>query len=88
MSQAKAKARVKEHFRVVYDKRLDDLVVSDVPGYWMDKKPVDLSQNGRHPGYSNYRASYAYFDPPRDKKGRFSSPTKTWRIIYEKQQNE
>jgi len=82
----KAMERVRSHMRTYYNVDLDDLEFTDVPGYWQDKEPK------MHPGHplhecvfcdGPFRASYRYFDPIRDPKGRFSSPYRTWRLLYE-----
>ncbi len=72
-----AKEKVREYFWLHYNVRLDDLEITSTPGYWQDKNPTKYIY-GRP-----IKATYAYFDPRRDKKGRFASPYRTWRILFE-----
>jgi len=81
-----AMERVRSHMRIYHNVELDDLEITDVPGYWQDKEPQ------MHPGHplhrclfcdGPFRATYRYLDPTRDSKGRFSSPYRTWRLLYE-----
>ena len=78
--------RVREHMKRKYRVDLDDLVISDVPGYWKDKEPK------MHKGHPLHRclgcdgpfcATYTYLDHPRDyTTGKFASPYRTWRILH------
>jgi hypothetical protein len=78
--------RVRQHMKMKYGIDLDDLEISDVPGYWQDKEPK------MHPGHplhgclgcdGPFRATYVYRDNPVDRTtGRFVSPYRTWRKIY------
>ncbi|MBW1732410.1 MAG: hypothetical protein JRH08_16960 [Deltaproteobacteria bacterium] len=91
----RAMERVRSHMRTYYNVDLDDLEITHVPGYWQDKEP---KMHPGHPLHGclfcdgPFRASYlpdsqrqagTYFDPIRDPKGRFSSPYRTWRLLYE-----
>ena len=76
-------ARVAWHMRMRYRVEMQDIEITDTPGYWRDKKPK------MHPGHplhgcigfdGPFRATYSYFDPPRD-HGRFASPTRTWAAL-------
>jgi hypothetical protein len=81
--------RVREHMKRKYRVDLDDLVISDVPGYWKDKEPK------MHKGHPLHRclgcdgpfcATYTYLDHPRDyTTGKFASPYRTWRILHNKE---
>ena len=82
----KAMERLRSHMRTYYNVDLDDLEITHVPGYWQDKEPK------MHPGHplhgcvfceGPFRATYRYLDPIRHSKGRFSSPYRTWRLLYE-----
>jgi len=75
--------RVDAHMRLHYRVSLDDLEMTDTPGYWKDKQPK------MHPGHplhsflfcdGPFRATYTYFDPPRI-GGRFASVTRTWAAL-------
>lgn len=78
--------KVRRHMRLYYRVDLDDLEISNVPGYWRDKKPKI------HPGHplhrcvgcaGSFRATYTYYDNQRDyATGKFASPYRTWRKIY------
>jgi hypothetical protein len=78
--------KVRQHMKMKYRVDLDDLEISNVPGYWRDKKPKI------HPGHplhrcigcdGPFRATYTYHDNPRDyTTGRFASIYRTWRKIY------
>jgi len=78
--------RVRQHMRTKYRVNLDDLEISSVPGYWKDKEP---KMHKGHPLHGcidcggPFRATYTYYDSCRDAfSGRFSSPHRTWRKIY------
>ena len=78
--------RVREHMKRKYRVDLDDLELSDVPGYWKDKEP---KMHKGHPLHSclgcdgPLRATYTYHDHPRDHAtGKFASPYRTWRILH------
>jgi len=82
----KAMERLRSHMRTYYNVDLDDLEITYVPGYWQEKEPK------MHPGHplhgclfceGPFRATYRYLDPIRHSKGRFSSPYRTWRLLYE-----
>jgi hypothetical protein len=88
MSQTvkEAEDRVRRYMKMKYQVDLDDLVISNVPGYWRDKEPKE------HRGHPLHRcigcegpfcATYVYHDSQMDvATGRFASPYKTWRILY------
>lgn len=76
--------KVRESFKLRYRVDLDDLIISDVPGYWKDKEAK------MHPGHPLHKcigcegpfaATYTFFDPSRDLSGKFASPTRTWAIL-------
>ena len=73
-------ARVAQNMRMKYRVSMQDIEITETPGYWRDKEPR------MHPGHPLHRclgcdgpfqATYTYFDPPRV-NGRFASPTRTW----------
>ena len=79
--------RVADHFRYIYRVELQDLDISDTPGYWRDK---ELHQHPNHPLHGfmfcegPFKATYYYEDGTRDlKTGRFLSPHQTWRLIHD-----
>lgn len=84
-------AMVDESMRRRYHKSLDEMNISTTPGYWEDKEP---EEHPHHPMRihgvvgvpSKFKATYTYFDFPRD-GGKFSSPTRTWKIIQSLQNN-
>lgn len=74
---------VDTHMRLRYRVSLDDLEITDIPGYWQDKEPKP------HPGHplhscmfcgGPFRATYTYFDSPRI-GWRFASTTRTWAAL-------
>lgn len=76
-------ARVAWHMRMKYRVEMQDIEITDTPGYWRDREPK------MHPGHplhgcigcdGPFRATYSYFDPPRE-HGRFASPTRTWAAL-------
>jgi hypothetical protein len=75
--------RVDEHMRLHYGVSLDDLEMSDVPGYWKDKEP---RMHPNHPLHScigcngPFRATYTFHDTGRT-NGRFASRTRTWAVL-------
>ena len=77
--------RVDSWMRLKYGIGLDDMEITDTPGYWQDKKP---RIHRGHPLHSclgcdgAFRATYTYFDSHRE-HGRFVSPARSWRIIRE-----
>lgn len=79
-----ASKRVDAHMQLHYRTKLNDMEITDTPGYWRDKKP---KAHRGHPIHScigcegPFKATYTYFDYPRDSHGRFTNITKTWRII-------
>lgn len=73
-----ARKRIEDSFRSWHRVTLDDLVITDVPGYWRDKEA------GRRPGWPigwYGKSTYRYVDPLQGPDGRFQSPYRTWRII-------
>jgi hypothetical protein len=76
-------ALVDSHMRLHYRKGLDEMEISDVPGYWRDREPQMHTGHPLHGclGCSGpFRATYTYYDPPR-RDGRFASRTRTWAIL-------
>lgn len=79
-----AKKRVEEHFQIYYRRSIDDLDITDVPGYWEEKEAQMHRGHPLHNCIGNegpFKATYTYFDRGRNDKGRFSSPYKTWRLL-------
>lgn len=60
--------RVDRHMRLHYGKGLDEMEITDVPGYWQDREGKE------------YRSTYQYLDG-RLPSGRFASPYRTWRVL-------
>jgi len=80
-------SRVAWHMRMKYRVEMQDIEITDTPGYWRDKEPKI------HPGHplhaclgceGPFRATYTFFDSPR-LKGRFASPTRTWAALRSRQ---
>ena len=77
---------LRDHMQRAYGMNLDDLEIAETPGYWRDRHP---KMHPRHPLHGclfcdgPFRATYTYYDPPRDRRGRFASPTRTWRQMKE-----
>ena len=83
LSRSDLFALVDSHMRLHYRKGLDEMEISDVPGYWRDREPQMHTGHPLHGciGYSGpFRATYTYYDPPR-RDGRFASRTRTWAIL-------
>ncbi len=86
-------AKEHEHFErylmIHYNLKLDDIVPADVPGYWELREPCGGAGKCKHPVHTILfnegpcRHTISYFDPPRDTKGRFASPYRTWRKMRE-----
>ncbi|MGD9161132.1 MAG: hypothetical protein PVG39_22130 [Desulfobacteraceae bacterium] len=83
--------KVKRHMLLHYNVDYDDLEFSEVPGYWRDKEAKI------HPGHplhgclfceGPFKATYTYYDPCRDRRGRFTSRTRTWQKLYNTQINQ
>lgn len=71
------------HMRLKYRVEMDEIEITDTPGYWQDIEPK------MHPGHplhrcigceGPFRATYTYFDSPRI-AGRFVSITRTWAAL-------
>ena len=74
---------VDSHMRMKYRKGLDEMEITETPGYWRDREAK------MHPGHplhgcigcdGAFKATYTYFDRGRE-RGRFASPNRTWRIL-------
>lgn len=80
---------VRKYMKLKYRINLDDLEISNVPGYWQDKEPKvhhDHPLHGCIGCKGPFRAAYVYTDSFRDPKtGKFASPYRTWRKIYNQQ---
>ncbi len=79
---------VDRHMRLKYRVPLAEMEIADTPGYWRDREPKT------HPGHplhgclgcqGPFRATYTFHDPPRDKRGRLASTTRTWKALKEHQ---
>jgi hypothetical protein len=74
---------VDSHMRMHYGRGLEEMEISNVPGYWRDQKPQMHLGHPLHGciGCSGpFCATYTYFDQPRH-NGRFASRTQTWAMI-------
>ena len=84
----KAKERLAYHLKWHYHKTLDDVRITDTPGYWEAKKECDPKTCHAmiHTALFNdgpVKHTYSYFDAiGRDNRGRFLSPYRTWRSLY------
>ncbi len=77
--------RVNFWMRIMYGVSLDDVEITDTPGYWQDKEPKIHKGHPLHSciGCSGpFKASYTYFDSGRE-NGRFVSTTRSWRLIHD-----
>lgn len=78
-----ARERADNHMRIYYNRPLDTMEISSVPGYWRERT------SRRSDGF---KSSFSYFEYGlRDSIGRFVSPTLTWQILraaYEKMKGE
>lgn len=82
--------RVRWRFKHKYNVDLKDLEITDSRGYWRDKEE---KMHYGHPLHSclfcsgPFKASYRFHDysdaSSRDSKGRWLSPYRTWKLIYE-----
>jgi len=92
MTYEEAVEKVNEHFRLAYKKTLDDLEISDVPGYWNDKEAKIHTNHPLNNCIGNqgvpFKLSYTYIDPCRDHRGRFASQSRTWKVIYDKEKGK
>ena len=81
-----ARARVQLAMQLHYGKSLDELEISDTPGYWQDK------QARVHPGHplhgclgcdGPFKATYPFTDASRDPlTGRWLSPVRSWQLLH------
>lgn len=81
--------RVDAYFRRAYKRGLDAYEISDVPGYWRRLETCGGAHGGCHEPIHGFmfneggiRHTASYFDPPRV-RGRFVSPTRTWRLLHD-----
>lgn len=82
-------ARVDQAFRQRYRSSISEFAISDVPGYWRHLVPCGGASGGcREPVHGCVFSegpiyhTVSYFDVPRI-RGRFASPTRTWKLIKE-----
>lgn len=81
----KIRKSVDDWMRRRYGIGLDQMRITDTPGYWQDKRP---KVHPSHPLHSclgcqgPFKATYTYFDSRRE-NGRFVSPTRSWKILRE-----
>lgn len=74
---------VDSHMRMKYRKSLDEMEITNTPGYWRDR---ESKVHHGHPLHGcigcdgSFKATYTYFDRARE-GGRFVSPTRTWKIL-------
>lgn len=73
----------------------DQVTPSDVPSVWVVKEPCPGGAKCRHafrialgPCEGGGRLTIAYYDEPRDKRGRWASPYRTWRAARVARQDE
>lgn len=87
--------RVAWHFRFYYRAAMEDVAITDTPGYWKYKQscggrgvcpaPIHACLFNEGP----IRHTLSYFDPGRDPRtGRWQSTTRTWRIMRESAQQQ
>ena len=83
-SYADARKRVEEDFRRRYGVEFDDLVITSIPGHWVDRLPkvhCVVPLTGEPYDARPFRALYRYDDPRRDSRGRFQNRALTWGIL-------
>ena len=76
------------YFQSHYRASLDDVTITETPGYW-DRKTLCGGRGVCRAPIHDYlftkgpmRHTLIYFDPGRDPvTGRFASPTRTWRAL-------
>lgn len=76
--------RVQKHMNNKYGKKLEDLEISDVKGYWKDKyfcggkgkcfSPLHRTMFNDDP----VKHTYYFVEYGRDEKGRFLKPYRAW----------
>lgn len=77
----KLEEKVAASFKLRYRVEMNELEITDAPGYWRDKQP---KMHPEHPLHGcigcdgPFKASYQYLDPPRKDNGQFASQTRTW----------
>jgi len=85
-TRAEARELVLRQFRLHHRvESLDEVRRTKTPGYWERCEPCGGRAGGcRHPLHQcmfnegPVRHTLSYFDPPRDERGRWASPTRTW----------
>lgn len=79
------KEKVQRHMKIKYNVELDNLRITNTPGYWEDKEPKMHKSHPLHSCIGNdgpFKASYTYFDNDRCyKTGRFISRYRTWKAL-------
>jgi hypothetical protein len=80
-----AAERVAAHFATYYRVSMEDVEITETPGYWRDREAKMHPGHPLHGCLGNegpFKATYRYLDQPRV-NGRFASPTRTWRELFE-----
>lgn len=86
-----AQKRLRHYLRLYHRATLDDVEITDVPGYWKRKLPCDGQGSCHSPihwclgNQGQIRHTISYQDEGRV-NGRFASPYRTWRTIKAHQQ--
>ncbi len=76
--------RVQDHMLRMYRKKMEELEITDVPGYWKDKHPCKGAGACRHPMHAvmfceaGTRHTYRFRENDRDSNGRFMRPFRAW----------
>jgi hypothetical protein len=85
MTLDEIRQRVDAYMRSRYRIGLDEIEITDVPGYWQDREPRLHPGHPLHGTAGNqgaFRATYTYYDSHR-MNGRYASNTRSWRAIWE-----
>jgi hypothetical protein len=85
MTLDEIRQRVDAHMRRQYHIGLDEMEITDTPGYWQDREPKMHPGHPLHDTVGNqgpFQATYTYHDSPR-LNGRYASNTRSWRAIWE-----
>ncbi len=84
--------RVEQHMQTYYRKSLDDLEITDTPGYWRDKKLCGGREKCHAPIHQfihcegGIQHTYYFAEYGRDKKGRFLRPFRAWEELKKEQE--
>jgi len=72
-------AIVNRDFKMRYKKTLDDMHITETPGYWEANNPCN-GECGMHPP-SSLHHTFSFSRPGRGKDGKFLRPYRHWEAI-------